>query len=105
MNNIYLRIFLILFIPWIGFSQTNNGVAAETLIQEHLAASADQKTFQSITYQVNRDFVESDTKIRRIYAQQQVNGIDVKGAVLNLNYAVNGKKVAVNTFKKISANR
>jgi hypothetical protein len=104
MNRSYLCIFLILFISLLGFSQTNNNVSAETRIQEHLSTLANKTELQSISYQVYKDFVESDTKIRRIYAQQQVNGIDVKGAALNLNYAVNGKKVAVNTFKKINAN-
>jgi extracellular elastinolytic metalloproteinase len=99
-----LRILLILFIPWIGFSQTNKEVSAETLIQEHLSTSANQKELQSISYQINRDFVEPDTKIRRIYVEQQVNGITVKGAVLNLNYAVNGKKAIVDSFKKINVN-
>jgi extracellular elastinolytic metalloproteinase len=98
------RILLILFIPWIGFSQTNKEVSAETLIQEHLSTSANQKELQSISYQINRDFVEPDTKIRRIYVEQQVNGITVKGAVLNLNYAVNGKKAIVDSFKKINVN-
>jgi hypothetical protein len=28
------RILLLFFIPWIGFSQTNKEVSAETLIQE-----------------------------------------------------------------------
>jgi extracellular elastinolytic metalloproteinase len=99
-----LRILLILFIPWIGFSQTNKEVSAETLIQEHLSTSANQKDLQSISYQINRDFVEPDTKIRRIYVEQQVNGITVKGAVLNLNYAVNGKKAIVDSFKKMNVN-
>ena len=104
MKNNYLCIFLILFIPWIGFSQTNKDVSAETLIQEHLSTSDNQKELESIFYQINRDFVEPDTKIRRIYVQQHVNGIRVKGAVLNLNYAVNGKKAIVDSFKKINVN-
>ncbi|MFT4782079.1 MAG: extracellular elastinolytic metalloproteinase, partial [Pseudohongiellaceae bacterium] len=98
------RILLLLFIPWIGFSQTNKEVSAETLIQEHLSTSANQKELQSISYQINRDFVEPDTKIRRIYVEQQVNGITVKGAGLNLNYAVNGKKAIVDSFKKMNVN-
>jgi hypothetical protein len=85
-------------------SRSNNNVSAETLIQEHLATLDNQKVFQSMSYQVSKDFVESDTKIRRIYAQQQFNGIDVSGAKLNLNYAVNGKKAIVDRFKKIIAN-
>jgi extracellular elastinolytic metalloproteinase len=104
MKNNYSRILLLLFIPWIGFSQTNKEVSAETLIQEHLSISANQKGLQSISYQINRDFVEPDTKIRRIYVQQQVKGISVKGAVLNLNYAVNGKKAIVDSFKKFNVN-
>jgi hypothetical protein len=98
------RILLILFIPWIGFSQTNKDVSAETLIQEHLSISANKSELQSISYEISRDFLEPDTKIRRIYVQQQVKGITVKGAVLNLNYAVNGKKAIVDSFKKINVN-
>jgi extracellular elastinolytic metalloproteinase len=104
MKNNYSRILLLLFIPWIGFSQTNKDVSAETLIQEHLSTLTKQKGLQSISYQINRDFVESDTKIRRIYVQQQVKGISIKGAVLNLNYAVNGKKAIVDSFKKFNVN-
>jgi extracellular elastinolytic metalloproteinase len=104
MKKKFLRILLILFIPWIGFSQTNKEVSAETLIQEHLSISANKSAAQSISYEISRDFVEPDTKIRRIYAQQQVNGISVKGAVLNLNYAVNGRKAIVDSFKKMNVN-
>jgi hypothetical protein len=104
MKKSYLSILLILCISLIGFSQTNKNVSAETLIKEHLSTLPNQKDFQSISYQVNRDFVESDTKIRRIYVQQEVNGIPVKGAVLNLNYAVNGKKAIVSSFKKVRVN-
>ena len=104
MNKSYLSIILILCISFVGFSQTNKNVSAETLIQEHLSTSENQKELKATSYRVNRDFVEPDTKIRRIYVQQHVNGIPIKGAVLNLNYAVNGKKAIVSTFKKVNVN-
>ena len=104
MNKNYLSIILILCISFVGFSQTNKNVSAETLIQEHLSTSENQKELKATSYRVNRDFVEPDTKIRRIYVQQHVNGIPIKGAVLNLNYAVNGKKAIVSTFKKVNVN-
>ena len=104
MNKSYLSIILILCISFIGFSQTNKNVSAETLIQEHLSTSENQKELKATSYRINRDFVEPDTKIRRIYVQQHVNGIPIKGAVLNLNYAVNGKKAIVSTFKKVNVN-
>tara|TARA_B110000902_G_scaffold141646_1_gene163574 strand:+ start:400 stop:4317 length:3918 start_codon:yes stop_codon:yes gene_type:complete len=104
MKKSYLSIVLILCIPFIGFSQTNKNVSAETLIQEHLSTSANQKELKANSYRINRDFVEPDTKIRRIYVQQQVHGIPIKGAVLNLNYAANGKKAIVSTFKKVNVN-
>ena len=104
MNKSYLSIILILCISFVGFSQTNKNVSAETLIQEHLSTSENQKELKATSYRINRDFVEPDTKIRRIYVQQHVNGIPIKGAVLNLNYAVNGKKAIVSTFKKVNVN-
>jgi hypothetical protein len=104
MKKSYASILLVFLMPLIGFSQINKNVSAETLIQQHLSTLPNQKDLQSISYEINRDFVEPDTKIRRIYVQQQVNGIPVKGAVLNLNYAVNGKKAIVDTFKKVSVN-
>ena len=104
MNKNYLSIILILCISCIGFSQTNKNVSAETLIQEYLSTSAHQKDLKATSYRINRDFLEPDTKIRRIYVQQQANGIPIKGAVLNLNYAANGKKAIVSTFKKVTVN-
>jgi hypothetical protein len=104
MKNYYLSILMMFIITSIGFSQTNKDVSAETLIQEHLSTSTNKIDAQSLSYKINRDFVEPDTKIRRIYVQQQVNGISIKGAVLNLNYAINGQKAIVDNFKKINVN-
>jgi Zn-dependent metalloprotease len=68
--------------------------AANNLVQEYLEKQKPELLTRSnsIKYRIGADLTEKQTEIRRIYAQQQVNGIDVKDAIIGLHFSPNGQK-------------
>ena len=59
--------------------------SANELIQNYLQKGSTLSTRSSIQYHINDDMKDEATGIRHIYAQQQVNGIYVKDALLGMH--------------------
>lgn len=96
------------FLFFIGASTTVFGQAykttpADQLIQQHLEQTTQNRS-QAVQYKLGDEIMEKQTQIRRIYAQQQVNGIDVKDAILGLHFAPNGQNAVSDQFADIKVN-
>ena len=90
MRNFTLLPFLFSFLILVGinstaFAQTNFEKDAGTLINEYLQKST--HTNKTLQFHINDDMQDEASGIRHIYAQQQVNGIFVKDALLSLHFS------------------
>ena len=59
--------------------------SANDLIQNYLQKGKSLSTRSALQYHINDDMNDEATGIRHIYAQQQVNGIFVKDALLGMH--------------------
>lgn len=59
---------------------------------------------QAVQYRLGDDMMDKETNIRRVYARQEYQGIEIREAMLSLHYAPNGKSTQTDEFVEVKVN-
>lgn len=102
----YSLLFTLFLFAFPGFLTSQEGGDATAIVTNYLAQTNDTKLKSAtIQFDIMADDAEKKSGIRRIQANQRINGIYVKDAILSIAHNNSGKMVATNTFTSYVPNR
>ncbi|NNE25662.1 MAG: hypothetical protein HKN09_02355, partial [Saprospiraceae bacterium] len=101
----YSLLFTIFLFAFPGFLTSQEDGNATAIVSNYLSQRNDSNLKSAnIQFDIMADNAEKNSGIRRIQANQRINGVFVKDAILSIAQNADGKLVATNTFTNYSTN-